>query len=567
LESGRASGEGVATGELRVGDWVVRPSQNELRRGEQVVRVEPKAIEVLVRLARRPGEVVGREELLSAVWPGVIVGDDALTQAIIKLRKAFDDDAHRPRYIETISKRGYRLIATVEGAGSSAEPAVARAKVRRPLKRWWWVLAALALLSIAAVPLLRKVVPMPWPLAEDVRGQPRSFVQPLIAVLPFTNASDDPRKEYLSDGITEDIIGALGRSSGLRVMSRNAVQPYRHKDVALSSIRDELKARYIVRGSVREAGGRLRVSIELSDADKGVLLWSDRYEGQGAEIFAMQDRIVRDMAAALHVKVTQLEQQRLESSPTENLEAHDLLLRARSLLNQIDRTSNREARALLARALELAPDYADILVYMGEAEIQRALFGWVEDPSVSMHRAEELARLVLASPAVRSHARAELLLARYHSNLGRPEEARVHSERALALNPADPDALYWKGAALLYVGRVEESVIAMEEARRFDPQLNAASGVNLVMGYFMAGRYQDAIALADILLSRYPRDVGLHAARTAAYSQLGDEANARAAAEQVRRFSPFYRTRFAGERFLKQEHKDKYRLALQRAGL
>ena len=119
MESGRASGEGVANGELRVGDWVVRPSQNELRRGEQVVRVEPKAIEVLVRLARRPGEVVGREELLSAVWPGVIVGDDALTQAIIKLRKAFDDAAHRPRYIETISKRGYRLIATVEGAGSS----------------------------------------------------------------------------------------------------------------------------------------------------------------------------------------------------------------------------------------------------------------------------------------------------------------------------------------------------------------------------------------------------------------------------------------------------------------
>jgi TolB-like protein/DNA-binding winged helix-turn-helix (wHTH) protein len=561
---GASEGKGGG-GELRVGDWLLRGDRNEVVRGDDVVRLEPKAVEVLLHLARRPGQVVSREELLSALWPGVIVGDDALTQAIIKLRKAFDDDAHRPRYIETISKRGYRLIAPVGTAGAPASgPGVAAQ--RRPGRRLGWLAGAVALLALAATALLRQV-PMPWPLAEDVRGRSAGFVQPLIAVLPLTNASEDPKKDYLSDGITEDIIGALGRSSGLQVMSRNAVQPYRNKDVPLAAIRDDLRARYVVRGSVREAGGRLRVNVELSDADRGVLLWSDRYEGQGSEIFAIQDRIVRDIAAALHGKVTQLEQQRMESRPTESLEAHDLLLRARALLNRLDRASNREARALLDRALLLAPDYADILVYMGEAEIQRALFGWVEDPSIPMHRAEELARVVLASPATRSHARAELLLARFHSNLGRPVEARVHSERALALNPADPDALYWKGVGLLYVGEIEAAVLAMEEARRFDPQLNAASGVNLVMGYYMASRYQDAIALADILLARFPRDVSLHAAKAASYAQLGQDADARQAADQVRRFNPFYRTRFAGERFLKREHRDKYRLALEKAGM
>ena len=559
---GRSSGD-----ELRIGDWTVQASRNELRRGDEVVRLEPKAIEVLLQLAARPGEVLGREELLAAVWPGVVVGDDVLTQAIIKLRKAFDDDAHRPRYIETISKRGYRLIAQVHrpGDGAAMPPMAPWWRSRR--RAWWVVAAGVIVLGVAAIPIWRQVAPMPWPLAEDSRGGSTGFVQPLIAVLPLANASDDPRKDYLSDGITEDIIGALGRSAGLRVMSRNAVQPYKNKEVALATIRHDLQARYIVRGSVREAGGKVRVSVELSDADRGILLWSDRYEGAGAELFVIQDRVARDIAAALNVKVTQLEQQRLESRPAETLEAHDLLLRARALLNLIDRASNREARALLTRALELAPDYADILVYMGEAEIQRALFGWVEDPSISMRRAEELAKLILASPATRSHAKAELLLARFHSNLGQPLEARVHSERALTLNPADPDALYWKGVGLLYVGEIEESIIAMEEARRFDPQLNAASGVSLVMGYYMASRYQDAIALADILLARYPRDIGLNAAKAAAYAQLGDEAGARAAAEQVRRYNPFFRTRFVGDRFLKQEHKDKYRLALQKAGL
>src|SRR5207253_9933261 len=138
----------------------------------------------------------------------------------------------------------------------------------------------------------------------------------------------------------------------------------------------------------------------------------------------------------------------------------------------------------------------------------------------------EVAQLILAPPATRRHAKAELLLARLHSNLGQPLEARVHSERALALNPADPDALYWKGVALLYVGEIEESIVAMEEARRFDPQLNAASGMNLVMGYYMASRYKDAIALADILLARYPRDVALNAAKVASYVQLGDDTRA-----------------------------------------
>ncbi|MEO5677746.1 MAG: winged helix-turn-helix domain-containing protein [Usitatibacter sp.] len=559
----------VAKGhELKIGEWIVDPERNELRRDGESVRLEPKAIEVLLHLAGRAGRVVTREELLGAVWPGVIVGDDALTQAIIKLRKALRDDAHRPTYIETISKRGYRLIAPLEpeppGQASGAGARPGRSSRRAAILAG--VAALLVLGAILATPRLSQVARMPWPLAEDTRRS-ASVSAPIVAVLPLTNASDDAKREYFSDGVTDDIIGALGRFSGLRVMSRNAVQPFKGKSPPLQAIRDELQARYIVRGTVRESAGKLRVAVELSDADKGVLLWSDRYEGEGVELFEIQDRIVRNIVATLHVKLTQFEQERAFARPTESLEAHDLVLRARYLLGQIDRGANREARALLARALQLSPQYADILTLLGEAELHRSLFGWVEDPSVTMHHAEELAKRVLASPDTRSHAGAHLLLARFHSNMGRPEEARVHAERSLAANPADSNALYWRGVGLLYVGRIEESVAAMEEARRFDPHLNAASGVNLVMGYYMSGRYNDAIALADILLIRFPRDVSLHALRAASFSQLGDRARAREAAAQVRRYNPYYDVRFAAERFASPEHQEKFRNALREAGL
>src|SRR5688572_330421 len=284
---------------LRVGGWEVDPARNELRRDGEAVRLEPKAIEVLAYLARRPGEVIGREELLGAVWPGVVVGDDVLTQAIIKLRKALGDDAHRPRYIETISKRGYRLIASVEDAsspvglspGGEALPQRPAATGDRARPR-----AALALILglalVALVPIIGKHVRMPWPLASDTRGA-GSNAMPVVAILPLANLSGDPTRDYFSDGMTEDLINGLGRFANLRVMSRAAVQGFKGAAATPQAIRTELGARYVVQGSVRESAGRVRVAIALSDAEAGTQLWSEQYEGEGAQVFDIQDRIVR----------------------------------------------------------------------------------------------------------------------------------------------------------------------------------------------------------------------------------------------------------------------------------
>src|SRR5688572_1403129 len=217
-----------------------------------------------------------------------------------------------------------------------------------------------------------------------------------IAVLPFANHSADPKREFFSDGLTEDMINALGRYSAIRVIAHNTVQAYKDRTTAPEQISRELGVRYVVQGSVREADGRLRVGVELSDAMKGTLLWSERYDGQGMQVFEIQDRIVRDIAGALAVKLTALEQQRAAAKPPETLEAYDLVLRARDLMRAVERSTNREARGLLAQAIRLSPNYAEAHATLAHAEFQRAAFGWMEDPADGLRRSEQAARRALA---------------------------------------------------------------------------------------------------------------------------------------------------------------------------
>jgi len=432
-----------------------------------------------------------------------------------------------------------------------------RPGVRDARPRWRWPAAAAAVLALAAgAAWLATTLVQPPPPAE----------RPVVAVLPFANLGGDRGRDYYSDGITEDIIGALGRFPGLRVISYNAVRGYRAASPSPQEVRRELNARYIVQGSLREAGGKLRASVELSDAEKAVLLWSERYEGEGAEVFAIQDRIVSSIVSSLQSRLAHFEQQRALAKPTESLEAYDLVLQARSLLERDTRSANREARELLGRALARAPEYPEIQTALGEAEVQRALYGWIEDPPQAMQRAAERARRVLASPDVRSHVRAYVLLARVHSNLGETKEALDAAERAIALNPSDATALFQRGSMLLYDGRIDEGIKGLEAARRFEPR-PTLFWLNLAVAYNVAGRYEDALSLADVLAARFPDDVFLHANRTAALAQLGRLEEARAAARRVRALSPLFEVENFGTRFANAEHTAKLREGLRMAGL
>ena len=388
-----------------------------------------------------------------------------------------------------------------------------------------------------------------------------------IAVMPFANQSGDPKRDYFSDGITEDIINALGRFSGVMVISRNTVQAYKGRQKTSAEISSELGVRYIAQGSVRHADGKLRVVVELSDAEKGAQLWSERYEGAGAEVFEIQDRIVKNIVGALAVKLTRIEQQRVFIKPTDSLEAYDLVLHARSLLERDERSANREARALLARAQSLAPEYAEISTALCEAEFQRAVYGWIEDASEGMRRAEALCKRTLASVDQHAHTRAHAVISSIYGHENRFDEALSHTERAIELNASDSTALYRRGAALLYVGRIDEAIATMETAQRFEPHPAAGASLNLAIAYYVAGRYREALAQADALLTRTPHHVALNAIRAAALSQLGNADEARRAADQVRRFSPLFEVENFGTRFENKEFSAKLHDGLRKAGL
>ena len=387
-----------------------------------------------------------------------------------------------------------------------------------------------------------------------------------IAVLPFANHGAEPGREYYSDGVTEDVINALGRFSGMRVIAHNTARAYKNRSLAPDQISAELGVRYVLQGSVRQAGGRLRVGVELSDAIKGTLLWSERYEGEAREVFDIQDRIVRDIAGALAVKLTALEQQRAASKPPETLEAYELVLRARELMRAVDRGPNREARTLIAQAIKLSPNYAEAYAALAFAEFQRAVFGWMEDPAEGLRRAEQAARRALAIDDPGANARAHAMLGNIHTFVGNYDAALADAERAIELNPSDAIARSLRGGILLWTGRIEESISASEAARRYDPRLSAEGMFNLALAYYLAGRYRDAAQTA-VAVESNARTVFLQAVHAAALAQLGDAGGARRAAEDVKRRDPFFDVERFGQRLVSPAHREKAQEGLRKAGL
>lgn len=601
---GRLDGAAVAGSVWTVGPWRLDAGTGELRREgppPELQRVEPKVAEVLVYLAGRAGQVVSREELLSAVWPGVVVGDDALTQAVIKLRKALGDDARRPVYIETLAKRGYRLIAPVSSASPEAEatrvarprsapreetaavaaptaglestgtPApAALARMHRPLRKPGWaglLAGSVAALVATAALLLGFSRDWAWPIGSDNLPGAAAETLPVIAVLPLANQSGDPQREFFSDGVTDEIIHALGRYSGLRVISRNSVQQFKQRQAPPMVVSQELGARYVVTGSVREADGQVRVGVELSDAETARVLWSERFERRGGEVFAIQDSIVRSVVGALAVKVSKLESDRAATRPPSQREAYDLVLLARAKLLKAERAANRQGRALVAQARELAPDYAMAYVVESELEEQRADLGWMEDAAHGLLLAERAARQALTFDDPGANARAYAQLARIHTFRQEHEMALVESERARALNPSDTVIAEVRAQTLLWTGRTQEAVALLERALRLDPAgRRSPMRQVIVVAYFAAERYPEALVACELALAEHPELPMLHTMRAALMAQAGQLDEARRSVAEARRLQPNFPVAAFGTRFADPAVRERFQAALRRAG-
>ncbi|MEM7222224.1 MAG: adenylate/guanylate cyclase domain-containing protein [Pseudomonadota bacterium] len=354
--------------------------------------------------------------------------------------------------------------------------------------------------------------------------------KPSIAVLPFANQGDDGEQAYFAEGITEDIITELGRFRSLFVIARDSAFTYQDKDVALQEIGRELGARYLVRGSVRRAGARVRVSAQLVEAESGSQLWAERYDRELADIFAVQDEVVQAIVATVAGRLDEADRQRALRKPAKDLTAYDLLLRARHIMESRAKEDLETARTLLEQALENDPDFAPAFVELAMTAIYEAVSAWTDAPEQAAERAFELARKAVELDD--RDSRAHLVLAWAHfwvqSNF---ELAESQLEDAMVLNPNDYGAYCFKSWFLTCAGDLDGSISCANEAIRRSPLLPSGCLYSIGMADYLAGRYERAIVSFGKMSKPY---IEVHAFLAACYAQLGRVDEAEAAAQAFR---------------------------------
>jgi adenylate cyclase len=389
--------------------------------------------------------------------------------------------------------------------------------------------------------------------------------RPTVAVLPFVTLSAGSADDYFGDGLTEDIISALGRFSELAVLARNAVFPYKGKQLRSDELGQSLGARYLVEGSVRRSPEHVRVSVQLSDASNGTLLWSTQYDAEPKDIFSIQDNITRQITGALAVKLTKLEQARSAAKPPNKLEAYDLVLRGRAAMARQTRSANVEARALFQHAIDVDPNYAAAYVGLGDTYQRSLILGWTDQPVETLKRIENLATTAIRLDE--SNTGAHALLGEIYLQFGQYDQAINELKLTLDLNPSDAETYGALGHALLFTGALEDAINASETAIRFDPNLDPRRFWDLGMAYFLAGRTSDAARVMEQTVAREPGFTFAYVILAAAYSEANKPEDATRAAASVRKLDPFFNSDSFGSLFRNPEHRARIASALRKAGL
>ena len=325
----------------RFEDLSLDTDRRELRRGASLVRIEPQVFDFLLYLIRNRERVVSKDDLMGAVWGGRIVSESALTNRINAARSAIGDSGEQQRLIKTLQRKGIRFVGAVS-------------EERQPA-------------GIATAPIAAEQ-PAPAFALPD---------RPSIAVLPFANLSGDPEQEYFADGMADEIITALARCQWLFVIARNSSFIYKGKAVDVRQIGRELGVRYVLEGSVRRGGNRLRFTGQLVDATSGAHIWADRFDGEMSDVFELQDRFTESVVAAIEPKLQFAEIGRLKQKPAANLHAYDLLLRAQQFEHEFTEASLAAALNCLKQALAIDPTYAPAMAFAAFCHAEQKFAGLV----------------------------------------------------------------------------------------------------------------------------------------------------------------------------------------------
>jgi adenylate cyclase len=477
---------------IKFGPFCLDFERRELSRTGSVVPLGHRAIELLCALVAAKGALVTKDELMRLVWPGLTVEENNLQVQISAVRKALQSGDDAQGYVVTVPGRGYRFI----GPPGSADAGHAEAGQVAPDK-------------------------------------------PSIIVLPFDNLSGDPEQQYFSDGIADDIAADLSKLSGLVVIARNSALVYRGRAIKVQEVSRELEVRYVLQGSVRKVGNRVRIVIQLIDGHTGAQLWAERYDRELIDIFAVQDEVATQIVSALAVTLTQGEQRRLQRKDTDNLEAYDNYLRGRQLVFQRSTRAVEEARPLLERAIDLDPQFAQAYTMLACTHILDHANGWHDAGGRSLKKAQELAQMAVArdgdDPEAHWALGWTLLLGRQH------DRAMAEVRTALLYDPNFALAYSLLGQVLYYSGRSGEALHPLATAFRLDPNNDQDPHLHyLAQAYFCMGRYEDAAAVLKRRIVRKPDTDMSRVLLAACCGHLGRVEEARSLWQEALAINPGY---------------------------
>jgi adenylate cyclase len=391
--------------------------------------------------------------------------------------------------------------------------------------------------------------------------------KPSIAVLPFDNMSGDPEQEYFSDGISEEIITALSKIPKVFVIARNSTFTYKAKPVKVQQVGRELGVMYVLEGSVRKAGNRVRITAQLVDVVSGRHLWAERYDRDLTDIFALQDEITMKIMIAMQVKLTEGDQARLYGRGTDNLEAYLKLLQGRQYIENLNRENNALAQQVLGEALALDPGYGEAYTYLAVTHLLDTVLGLSKYPRNSLVNAIGLAEKAIALDD--SEANPYSILGLLLAMKGEYEKSIAEGERAVELNPNSADAHARLAMTLSFSGRREEAIAYFKQAIRLNPIPPVYYLFHMSLAYAMAERYEEALAVCEKAVHREPDNVLARIFLAANYNLAGRAEEARVEASEVIRISPKFSLEYASKTwpFKNQADKDRFLEALRKAGL
>ena len=441
-------------------DYVLDPDRRMLLRGGIPVPAEPQVFDLLLYLVHNRERVVSREDVFGTVWRGRIVSESALSTRINAARAVIGDNGEAQRLIKTLPRRGFRFVgAVVEDDGLAA--------------------------------------------AAKSAALPAVSAKPSVAVLPFTNLSGDPEQDYFSDGIVEDITTALSRNRSFRVIARNSAFTYKGKAVDIKQVARELNVQYVLEGSVRKSGGRMRVSAQLLNAGTGHHLWADKFDGGTTDIFELQDRIVMRVVGAIAPQLEKAEIDRARHRSTGDLAAYDLYLHGLDHWNRWTQEGNAEALRLFYAAIEKDRDFSTAYGLAASCHLLAKANNWVE----TFDR-EEIARLVERAADIGVDDPIALCWAGHaHAYFFKDlDRALLLVERALELDVNLATAWQRSGWLRGYAGEPERAIESLQMAMTLNPLEPRVFLTHSAMAFahFIAGRDDDAAEWAALALRVKP---------------------------------------------------------------